>query len=88
MDNFDLKKYLAEGRLNEEVNSGQGSAVEWLVEQLDNLIEYYPSQFEQVNKAFEQAKSKEIENLKNAFNYGQTDPGMEADEYLDFINFK
>ena len=88
MDNFDLKKYLAEGRLNEEVNSGQGSAVEWLVEQLDNLIEYYPSQFEQVNKAFEQAKAKEIENLKNAFNYGQTDPGMEADEYLDFINFK
>ena len=29
-----------------------------------------------------------IKNIKNAFDYGQTDPGMEADEYLNFINFK
>jgi hypothetical protein len=88
MDNFDLKKYLAEGRLNEGVNSGQGSAVEWLAEQFDNIVELYPSQFEKINNAIEQAKAKEIENIKNAFNYGQTDPGMEADEYLDFINLK
>ena len=31
---------------------------------------------------------KEIENVKNAFNYGQTDLGMEVDEYLKFINLR
>ena len=39
-------------------------------------------------EVYDKAKEKEIKNIKNAFNYGQTDPGMEADEYLDFINFK
>lgn len=82
MDNFDLKKYLSENRLNEGVNSGQGSAIEWLEKR------FYFTEGQLIDIDFEQAKAKEIENIKNAFNYGQTDPGIEADEYLDFINFK
>jgi hypothetical protein len=53
------------------------TAVEWLVEQLDTLIEYYPSQFEQVNKAFEQAKAMEKEQISEAYR-----TGVEEDVYL------
>jgi hypothetical protein len=81
MDNFDLKKYLVENKLSEEASSNQLSAVEWLEDQIKS--EKY---IEDVD--FSQAKAMEKEQIKNAFNYGQTDPGMEADEYLDFINFK
>jgi len=81
MDNFDLKKYLAKSRLNEGANSGKISAVE-------HLYNKWSEQGTLYLEDLEQAKEKEIENIKNAFNYGQTDPGMEADEYLDFINFK
>ena len=82
MDNFDLKKYLAEGKLNEETSSGHSSAVEYLEE-----IIYGDKEFS-LSEVFKQAKAKEIENIKNAFDYGQTDLGMESDEYLNFINFK
>jgi hypothetical protein len=51
------------------------TVVEWLVEKLDNLIEYYPSQFEQVNKAFEQAKAMEKEQIMKAFDFGVYDGG-------------
>jgi hypothetical protein len=84
MDNFDLKKYLAEGKLNEGVNSNQGSVIISLIEKLDRYVMWTKESRELVY----QAKEKEIENLKNAFNYGQTNPEMEADEYLNFINFK
>ena len=82
MDNFDLKKYLVENKLSEKTNSNQLSAVEFLGNQLPLGVKGA------IMDKIEQAKEKEIENIKNAFNYGQTDPGMEADEYLDFINFK
>ena len=81
MDNFDLKKYLVENKLSEEASSNPLSAVEYLEE-----IIYGDKEFS-LSEVFKQAKAIEIENIKNAFNYGQTDPGMEADEYLDFINF-
>jgi hypothetical protein len=97
MDNFDLKKYLAENRLNEGVDSSQESVAEWLFNQFQRTG-IYPkysvddeesnSKQDLIHTLIEKAKAKEIENIKNAFNYGQTDPGMEADEYLDFINFK
>jgi hypothetical protein len=35
------------------------TAVEWLAEQFDNIVELYPSQFEKVNKAINQAKEME-----------------------------
>jgi hypothetical protein len=84
MDNFDLRKYLVENKLSEEASSNQLSAVEWLFTMLNN------PKSDQVfaKKLYDKAKEKEIENIKNAFDYGQIDLGMEADEYLDFINFK
>ena len=86
MDNFDLKKYLAEGKLNEEANPGKGLAIDDLIEKLDK---YVMQAYTDPMKAFVyQARAKEIENIKNAFNYGQTNPGMEVDEYLNFMNFK
>jgi hypothetical protein len=61
------------------------TAVEWLEEQLDNLIEYYPSQFEQVNKAFNQAKAMEKEQIIKAFNEGTfaTDEKITAEQYYN-----
>jgi hypothetical protein len=46
------------------------TAVEFLAEQLDNIIELYPSQFENVNKVIEQAKQMEKEQILNAYNFG------------------
>ena len=37
----------------------QQTAVEWLSEQFDSIVELYPSQFERVNRAIEQAKEME-----------------------------
>jgi len=84
MDNFDLKKYLAKNKLNEMTNSTQESVIDELIEKLDKYIMWTKEARELVY----QAKAKEIENVKNAFNYGQTDLGMEVDEYLKFINLR
>jgi hypothetical protein len=58
------------------------TAVEWFAEKIGHnslmgLIEY--------NELFEQAKEMEKEQIENAFNYGQCDLGMEADEYYNEI---
>ena len=58
------------------------TAVEWFAEKIGHnslmgLIEY--------NELFEQAKEMEKEQIENAFNYGQFDLGMEADEYYNEI---
>jgi hypothetical protein len=45
--------------------SKQQTAVEWLSEQFDSIVELYPSQFERVNRAIEQAKEMEKEQNKN-----------------------
>lgn len=37
------------------------TAVEWLAEQFDSIVELYPSQFEKINNAIEQAKEMEKE---------------------------
>ena len=37
----------------------QQTAVEWLSQELDNIIELYPSEWEKINKVFEQAKEME-----------------------------
>jgi hypothetical protein len=41
----------------------QQTAVEWLSEQFDSIVELYPSQFERVNRAIEQAKEMEKERM-------------------------
>ena len=56
------------------------TAVEWFAEKIGHnslmgLIEY--------NELFEQAKEMEKEQIENAFNYGQFDLGMEADDYYN-----
>jgi hypothetical protein len=44
----------------------QQTAVEWLSEQFDSIVELYPSQFERVNRAIEQAKKMEKEQIIKA----------------------
>lgn len=48
----------------------QQTAVEWLSEQFDSIVELYPSQFERVNRAIEQAKEMEKEQIVKANNNG------------------
>jgi hypothetical protein len=42
-----------------ENESNKQTAVEWLAEQFDSIVELYPSQFEKINNAIEQAKQLE-----------------------------
>lgn len=42
------------------------TAVEWLAEQFDNIVELYPSEWEKINNAIEQAKEMEMEQIKDA----------------------
>jgi hypothetical protein len=49
----------------------QQTAVEWLSEQFDSIVELYPSQFERVNRAIEQAKEMEKEKQKYFFDCGR-----------------
>jgi 3-dehydroquinate dehydratase len=49
----------------------QQTAVEWLSEQFDSIVELYPSQFERVNMAIEQAKAMEKEQIVDAHIEGQ-----------------
>ena len=56
------------------------TVVEWFAEKIGHnslmsLTEY--------NEILEQAKEIEKEQIENAFNYGQIDLGMEADEYYN-----
>jgi len=70
------------------------TAVEWLFLQMENLItkakvtdmDNNDFVIEKV-KLLQQAKEMEKEQIINAFNYGQVDLGMEADEYYN-NNFK
>ena len=80
MDNFDLKKYLTENKLNEVSNSNP-SAVEWLIEQIKN--EKYIEDID-----FQQAKEMEKQQIIDAFEFAQNDLGMEADEYINYMNLK
>ena len=42
------------------------TAVEWLSEQFDSIVELYPSQFERVNRAIDQAKEMEKQQIMDA----------------------
>lgn len=46
-------------------NTKQQSAVEWLFNELDNILELYPSEWEKVSKAVEQAKEMEKQQLQS-----------------------
>ena len=60
----------------------QQTAVEFLAEQFDNIVELYPSQFEKINNAIEQAKAMEKEQIVSAFNHGEDF----SDWYFDVNN--
>ena len=55
------------------------TAVEFLV---DNLHYLHSTKWDDI---LDQAKEMEKEQIENAFNYGQFDLGMEADEYYNLI---
>jgi acetolactate synthase small subunit len=75
-------------------NKMKQTAVEWLFLKMENLItkakvtdmDNNDFVIEKV-KLLQQAKEMEKEQIINAFNYGQVDLGMEADEYYN-NNFK
>jgi hypothetical protein len=52
-------------------NDKQQTAVEWLSQQFDSIVELYPSQFERVNRAIEQAKEMEKVKAFEIFKAGQ-----------------
>jgi hypothetical protein len=43
------------------------TAVEWLFNELDNILELYPSEWEKVSNAVEQAKEMEKEQIKDSW---------------------
>lgn len=43
------------------------TAVQWLEEQLDNLLELYPSEIQKVNSLFQQAKEIEKQQIIDAW---------------------
>jgi hypothetical protein len=51
----------------------QQTAVEWLSEQFDSIVELYPSQFERVNRAINQAKEMEKEQKMKDYFQGRKD---------------
>ena len=66
------------------------TAVEWLANSIINLEERLRLKeinlndfIEEKDLLVEQAKEMEREQIENAFNYGQIDLGMEADEYYN-----
>jgi hypothetical protein len=68
--------------------SKQQTAVEWLSEQFDSIVELYPSQFERVNRAIEQAKEmeKEQSHLYSAFCFKCINEKMPIIKFEDWIN--
>jgi myo-inositol-1-phosphate synthase len=67
MDNFDLKKYLVENKLNEEAK--KKTAVEWLEDEVDRIIETYDVDMMRsyLEEAYEQAKEMEKEHISEAW---------------------
>jgi len=65
------------------------TAVEWLVEQLDNLLELYPSEIQKVNSLFQQAKKIEHQQIIDAHDNGYIDGGNQktttAEQYYKEI---
>lgn len=67
------------------------TAVEWLAEQFDNIVELYPSQTEQINNAIDQAKAMEKEQIIEAHNSGYSEgiyQSCESGEEYYNENFK
>jgi hypothetical protein len=63
------------------------TAVDWLFTTLDNILELYPSEWEKVSKAVEEAKQMEKEQITEAVMYGdirgKLETYMTAEEYYN-----
>ena len=57
------------------------TAVEWFQDQIIKIVNG-TCELSEI-QIFNQAKEMEKEQIENAFNYGQIDLGMEADEYYN-----
>jgi hypothetical protein len=57
------------------------SAVQWLAEQFDNIVELYPSEWEKINNAIQQANAMFEEQIKSAFNNGMNNSA----DYFDGV---
>lgn len=49
------------------------TAVEWLEDRLDNLLELYASEWDKVSNVINQAKEMEKEQIVNAYRIGKTE---------------
>jgi hypothetical protein len=87
MDNFDLKKYLAEGKLNEESNQTK-TAIDWLCENIYTIQRELSIGNKSLIEKINQAKEIERQQIMDAFEFAQNDLGMEADEYINYMNLK
>jgi hypothetical protein len=68
------------------------TAVDWLFTTLDNILELYPSEWEKVSKAVEEAKLKEKENLEDcwiaAHQAGRFEgKGIAEEDWQTFFNY-
>ena len=61
------------------------TSVEWFAKELESYgdPQFCKIEWEQLDSLIQQAKEMEKEQIENAFNYGQFDLGMEADEYYN-----
>ena len=68
------------------------TVVDWLFTTLDNILELYPSEWEKVSKAVEEAKLKEKENLEDcwiaAHQAGRFEgKGIAEEDWQTFFNY-
>jgi hypothetical protein len=67
------------------------TAVEWLAEQFDSIVELYPSQFEKINNAITQAKEMEKQQIIDAcyfaYNEGCSYMSDGSTEYESFEQY-
>jgi hypothetical protein len=63
----DLKRFIDHSVDVTEMVGKQQTAVEWLSEQFDSIVELYPSEYEKVNRAIEQAKEMFEEQIEKAY---------------------
>ena len=63
------------------------TSVEWFAKELESYgdPQFCKIEWEQLDSLIQQSKEMEKEQIENAFNYGQFDLGMEADEYYNEI---
>jgi hypothetical protein len=92
---FEFENYLKNNPLLKkekagETNNTERTAIDWLFTTLDNILELYPSEWEKVSKAVEQAKAMEKEQIVKAFNEGMSNSvdyfGNGADEAEQYYN--